>query len=108
MDGEDDSQWEITKEIDSEGDEDNDCEDSLSDIPTLDNVEEEIKLIKKGLRNLSDSGFFKTSEEIDEEEQTDSINDNLEKIVEEEELQADEINNKLVINLVTFTILESD
>ena len=108
MDGEDDSQWEITKEIDSEGDEDNDCEDSLSDIPTLDNVEEEIKLIKKGLRNLSDSGFFKTSEEIDEEQQTDSINDNLEKIVEEEELQADEINNKLVINLVTFTILESD
>jgi hypothetical protein len=108
LDGEDDSQWEITKEIDSEGDEDNDCEDSLSDIPTLDNVEEEIKLIKKGLRNLSDSGFFKTSEEIDEEEQTDSINDNLEKIVEEEELQADEINNKLVINLGTFTILESD
>ncbi len=108
MDGEDDSQWEITKEIDSEGDEDNDCEDSLSDIPTLDNVEEEIKLIKKDLRNLSDSGFFKTSEEIDEEEQTDSINDNLEKIVEEEELQADEINNKLVINLGTFTILESD
>ncbi len=51
MDGEDDSQWEITKEIDSEGDEDNDCEDSLSDIPTLDNVEEEIKLIKKDLRN---------------------------------------------------------
>ena len=108
MDGEDDSQWEITKEIDSEGDEDNDCEDSLTDIPTLDNVEEEIKLIKKDLRNLSDSGFFKTSEEIDEEEQTDSINDNLEKIVEEEELQADEINNKLVINLGTFTILESD
>jgi hypothetical protein len=108
LDGEDDSQWEITKEIDSEGDEDNDCEDSLSDIPTLDNVEEEIKLIKKDLRNLSDSGFFKTSEEIDEEEQTDSINDNLEKIVEEEELQADEINNKLVINLGTFTILESD
>jgi hypothetical protein len=32
----------------------------------------------------------------------------LEKIVEEEELQADEINNKLVINLGTFTILESD
>jgi Holliday junction resolvasome RuvABC endonuclease subunit len=60
------------------------------------------------LRNLSDSGFIKTSEEIDEEEQTDSINDNLEKIVEEEELQADEINNKLVINLGTFTILESD
>jgi len=108
LDGEDDSQWEITKEIDSEGDEDNDCEDSLTDIPTLDNVEEEIKLIKKDLRNLSDSGFFKTSEEIDEEEQTDSINDNLEKIVEEEELQADEINNKLVINLGTFTILESD
>jgi hypothetical protein len=108
LDGEDDSQWEITKEIDSEGDEDNDCEDSLSDIPTLDNVEEEIKLIKKDLRNLSDSGFFKTSEEIDEEAQTDSINDNLEKIVEEEELQADEINNKLVINLGTFTILESD
>ena len=60
------------------------------------------------MRNLSDSGFIKTSEEIDEEEQTDSINDNLEKIVEEEELQADEINNKLVINLGTFTILESD
>ena len=47
MDGEDDSQWEITKEDDSEGDEaeDDDCEDSLSDIPTLDNVEVEIKLI---------------------------------------------------------------
>ena len=61
MDGEDDSQWEITKEDDSEGDEaeDDDCEDSLSDIPTLDNVEEEIKLIKKDLRNLSDSAFLK-------------------------------------------------
>ena len=106
MDGEDDSQWEITKEDDSEGDEakDDDCEDSLSDIPTLDNVEEEIKLIKKDLRNLSDSGFFKTSEEINEEEKTDSVDDNLEKIVEEEELQADEINNKLVINLGTLTL----
>ncbi len=85
---------------DSEDDEaeDDDCEDSISDKPTLDNVEEEIKLIKKDLRNLSDSGFFKTSEEINEEEKTDSIDDNLEKIVEQEELQADEINNKLVKN----------
>ena len=61
MECEYDSQWEITKEDDSEGDEaeDDDCEDSLSDIPTLDNVEEEIKLIKKDLRNLSDSAFLK-------------------------------------------------
>jgi len=106
LDGEDDSLWEITEEDDSEGDEaeDDDCEDSLSVIPTLDNVEEEIKLIKKDLRNLSDSGFIKTSEEINEEEKTDSVDDNLEKIVEEEELQADEINNKLVINLGTLTL----
>ena len=83
MEGEYDSQWKITKKDDSEGDEaeDDDCEDSLSDIPTLDNVEEEIKLIKKDMRNLSDSGFFITSEEINEEEKTDSVDDNLEKIV---------------------------
>ncbi len=52
------------------------------------------------MRNLSNSGFLKTNAE----EQTDSIDENLEKIVEEEELQADEINNKLDINSGSFTL----
>ena len=62
-------------------DQDDDCEDSLSDIPTTDKIEEELL---KDLRNFSDSGFFKSDDEINEYKQTDSINGNSKKNEEEE------------------------
>ncbi len=58
MDGESDSDWELLYD-DSEKDDDDDEEDG-NEIHTIKSVEEEIKLLKKDLRNLSveDSGFI--------------------------------------------------
>ena len=58
MDGESDSDWELLYD-DSEKDDD-DVEEDGNEIPTIKSVEEEIKLLKKDLRNLSveDSGFI--------------------------------------------------
>ena len=53
----------------------------VTSLLSMDNVEEELKLIKKDFRNLSDSGFFNSDDETNEDEQKDSINGNLEKIL---------------------------
>ena len=100
MDGESDSDRELLYD-DSEKDDDDDEEDG-NEIHTIKSVEEEIKLLKKDLRNLSveDSGFCKSDDEINIHA-TDNVNADEEQIVQEEEEQANEINNKLEINLGT-------
>jgi choline kinase len=100
LDGESDSDRELLYD-DSEKDDDDDEEDG-NEIPTIKSVEEEIKLLIKDLRNLSveDSGFCKSDDEINNHA-TDNVNADEEQIVQEEEEQANEINNKLEINLGT-------
>ena len=97
MDGESYSDWELLTDHDSEKDDDE--EDDANEIPTIKSVEEELKFLKKELKNLSVevSGFCK-SDEVNHQE-TDNLNADEEKIIEEEEEKENQINNKLIINL---------
>ena len=98
MDGESYSDWELLTDHDSEKDDDE--EDDANEIPTIKSVEEELKFLKKELRNLSveDSGFCKSDDEVNHLE-TDNLHADEEKIIEEEEEKVNQINNKLIINL---------
>ena len=100
LDGESDSDWELLNDHDSEKDDDEEDE-GANIIPTIKSVEEELKFLKKELRNLSveDSGFCKSDDELNHLE-TDNLHSDEEKIIEEEEEEkVNQINNKLIINL---------